>query len=105
MEPKSAFECRDEVQFVDVREDWEWVAGRIEGAAHVPLTQLPERLPELPMDRPLVVVCRSGQRSEFAAQWLTSQGLQAHNLEGGMKEWARAGLPYRAADGTKGSVV
>ena len=47
MDPKTVHERRDELQLLDVREDEEWAAGRIDGATHIPLAQLPARITEL----------------------------------------------------------
>ncbi|MGL5858993.1 MAG: rhodanese-like domain-containing protein [Angustibacter sp.] len=79
--------------FLDVREDDEWSAGRIAGAVHVPLAQVPDRLAELAdlAADPLYVVCRSGVRSGRAAAWLAQHGVPAVNVAGGMQAWAAAG--------------
>lgn len=71
----------------------------------MPLNQLPERLGELAQDRPVVVACRSGIRSDMAADYLNRVGLDAHNLDGGLVLWVRAGLPLSAADGRPGLVA
>ena len=60
---------------------------------------------ELDPDRPVVTVCRSGQRSDRAAQWLAGEGFDAENLDGGMAAWAQAGLDYRADDWGPGSLA
>jgi rhodanese-related sulfurtransferase len=78
---------------LDVREAWEWDAGRAPEARHVPLDQLPARIDELPRDRPVVVVCRSGNRSAHATSMLCGAGVRALNLGGGMRAWSAAGLP------------
>ncbi len=75
------------------------------GAHHVPLNQLPERLGELARDRPVVVACRSGNRSAVAAGYLNRVGVDAYNLDGGLVRWARAGLSLTAADGRPGLVA
>lgn len=82
------------VELVDVREQWEWDAGRIDGARHIPLGELPARLDEVSRERPVVVVCRSGARSADATDFLRAYGFDAHNLEGGVQEWTSQGLPY-----------
>ncbi len=105
MDVRTAFERRDEVQFLDVREAEEWVAGRIEGALHVPLQQLPLHEEELDRSRPIVTVCRMGSRSDYAARWLEARGFEAHNLDGGMEAWDAAGLPFSAPDGGPGMVA
>jgi rhodanese-related sulfurtransferase len=100
-------EHRDEYQFVDVRESYEWEGGRIDGAIHIPLAQLMaggER-GKLDPSRPIVAVCRSGNRSELATTMLQARGYLAENMEGGMEEWAREGLPFSAPDGTPGRVL
>lgn len=94
-----------DVQIVDVREDDEWRAGRIDGAQHIPLAQLPTRLDELDRDRPVVAVCRSGSRSGHAASFLGRQGYDVANLEGGVKAWVAEGLPLTTPDGRPGTVA
>ncbi|HEU5315449.1 MAG TPA: rhodanese-like domain-containing protein [Chloroflexota bacterium] len=79
---------------VDVREPDEWRSGHAAGARHIPLGQLTRRLAELPEDRELIMVCRSGNRSGMAVGQLRRAGYtQVRNLRGGMVAWQRAGLP------------
>ena len=75
---------------LDVREQVEWDAGHVEGAVHVPLMDLPDRVAELSATQTLVV-CRVGGRSAQATGWLSQQGFDVVNLDGGMLEWAAAG--------------
>jgi rhodanese-related sulfurtransferase len=82
-----------ELLVVDVRHAVEWRRGHIDGALHVPLTELRGRLHELPRGRTIVTVCRSGHRSALAARSLRRAGFEVENLDGGMIAWARAGLP------------
>ncbi len=84
---------------VDVREPEEWRAGHMEGSLWIPLGELQARAGELPRDRPLVVVCRSGSRSAYAADALVAAGWDARNLAGGLRGWAAAGLPLEPAGG------
>ena len=84
---------------LDVREPQEWEAGHIAGALHIPLSQLPSRLGELPTDEQLVVVCRVGGRSARAVAWLTGHGYDAVNLDGGMGAWAATGRPMVSETG------
>lgn len=84
---------RGEAVALDVRNPGEWQAGRIPGALHVPLGELQRRAGEIPADRRMIAVCRSGSRSGAAASALSKAGYQAENLSGGMKAWHRAGLP------------
>ena len=85
---------------VDVREYDEWDAGHLEGSVHLPLSELGERLAELPTDAPVVFVCRTGSRSDLAAHALTRAGrTDCDNLAGGLRAWADEGRAL-APDGT-----
>ena len=90
---------------LDVREPHEWQAGHAPRARHIPLGQLPGRAAELPKSRAVVTVCRSGARSARAATMLARQGREVSNLAGGMRAWARAGLPVVARGGGAGRVA
>lgn len=83
---------------VDVREPVEWEAGHVPGALHIPLGELHARRGELRASTPVIAVCRSGSRSAMATLALRSAGIDAANLDGGMKAWAKAGLPLHAPD-------
>lgn len=83
---------------LDVREAAEWRAGRIAGARWIPLGELPGRLDELPAGR-VIVVCRSGVRSDLAAEALRERGHDAVNLAGGMLAWQAEGRPVEPAGG------
>ncbi|MDQ3281710.1 MAG: molybdopterin-synthase adenylyltransferase MoeB [Acidobacteriota bacterium] len=77
------------VVLVDVREPHEWSAGHIEGATHIPLAQVPQRLNEIPKDRDVVMICRSGGRSARAQEYLLQNGYtRVKNMVGGMMRWA-----------------
>ena len=89
---------------LDVREPHEWQAGHAPRARHIPLGQLPRRAAELPERRAVVTVCRSGARSARAAAMLARNGRDVSNLAGGMRAWARAGLPVVARGGSSGRV-
>ena len=90
---------------IDVRELDEWCTGRAPEAVHVPLGELAARLDELPRDRKLIMVCRSGGRSGTAATALVANGLPALNLAGGMQAWQAASLPVIADGGVPGEVA
>ena len=81
----------DDAVLLDVREQDEWDAGHAPGAVHIPLAEVPTRLDELPDAEPLPVICRSGGRSGRAVQWLSAQGYDVVNVEGGMKAWDQSG--------------
>jgi rhodanese-related sulfurtransferase len=84
---------RAQDQVLDVREDFEVAEGMIPGALHIPMGQLNARLPEIDRDRPVIVVCRSGNRSAQVADALAAAGYAADTMGGGMTAWQRAGLP------------
>lgn len=91
MEIEPFLERKDEFELVDVREDDEWSSGHIAGARHIPLGSLADRLGELPQDRPVMTVCRTGPRSEKAAKRLQEAGYSADFLAGGVNAWAAGG--------------
>jgi rhodanese-related sulfurtransferase len=79
---------------LDVREPDEWAAGHIEGATLIPLGQLAGRAGEVPTDRVVVVVCRSGSRSAEGRDILLEAGFErVTSMAGGMSEWIAAGRP------------
>jgi rhodanese-related sulfurtransferase len=78
---------------IDVRETFEYLAGHVPGALLVPLAELPRRLRELPTDRPVSVICATGNRSLAPADLLTAHGVDAVSVAGGTSGWMRAGHP------------
>lgn len=104
MDPKLTYERLHEVQVLDVREPFEWEAGHIEGAQHIPLGEIAGRLDEISHDKSLVAVCRSGARSSQVAEFLRGKGFKIENLDGGLKAWAEAGLPVVSLNGGAGRV-
>jgi molybdopterin/thiamine biosynthesis adenylyltransferase/rhodanese-related sulfurtransferase len=85
---------------VDVREPWEWNAGHIADALHIPLADLPARLEGALPDRdaPLLLYCRTGSRSGRAALYLASRGYrQVVNLDDHLERWQALGGPWEAA--------
>ena len=94
----------DGLVVLDVREPVEWSHGHIEGAVHIPLMELPQRLAEVPGGQTLVV-CKIGGRSAQAVGYLVQQGVDAVNLDGGMREWAGAGRPMVSENGLEPHVV
>ena len=86
-------ELRD-ATVIDVRAQFEWDAGRIPGARHLFLGDLPDATDDLPRDRPLVVACQGGSRSSIGASLLRARGFNnVINFSGGFAEWQRSGLP------------
>lgn len=92
-----------QVLLVDVREHEEWTAGHAPAAVHIPLSALGGT--DVPTDRPVVAVCRSGNRSGTAAAQLAQAGFDVANMAGGMLAWAAAGLPVVTADGSSGEIA
>ena len=89
---------------LDVREPIEWQYGHIEGALHIPMRELPDRLDEVP-DAQTLVVCKVGGRSAQVVMWLNQQGRDTVNLDGGMLEWSDAGRPMVSETGADPQVV
>ena len=69
---------------IDVREPMEWAMGVLPGAERVNLMELPARVDQFDKDTTYLIVCRSGNRSNQAAAFMTNLGFNAANLAGGM---------------------
>ena len=96
----------DDIQLVDCREQYEWDAGRIDGAIHLPMNDiLAGAGSDLDPKKPVAVICRSGNRSELASLMLQARGFDAYNVQGGMEAWDQAGYEYSAPDGSPGRVA
>ena len=85
---------------IDVREDYEWEAGRIAGARHVELQRVAAEAETIDRERPVVFYCRVGSRSTMAAQAFRRAGYDAYSLDGGLAAWVDRGLPLEPEDGT-----
>ena len=88
-----------EAQVVDVRTSEEHAAGHIPQARHVPLPELDVHAGQFERDRPLVLYCRGGERSEAAAEAFRASGFEAYSMEGGLLAWAERGLPLEPEGG------
>jgi rhodanese-related sulfurtransferase len=86
-------------QVIDVRADHEWEAGRLPGATHLPLAELPQRSGEIDKERPVLLYCRGGNRSSMAATALGEAGYDAAKLSEGIVGWEEAGLPLAPEGG------
>jgi hydroxyacylglutathione hydrolase/adenylyltransferase/sulfurtransferase len=89
-----------DVQLIDVREDYEWEAGRIAGARHVELGRVAAEAASIDRDHPVVFYCRVGSRSGMAADAFRSAGYDAYSMAGGLVAWDQRGLPLEPDDGT-----
>lgn len=88
---------------LDVREDHEWAAGHAPQSVHRPLSRLTSA--DIPTDRTVVAVCRSGNRSGQLTAMLAPRGVDIVNLAGGLQAWSAAGLPLVRDDGSPGAVA
>jgi phage shock protein E len=81
---------------LDVREPNEFAEVRVPGSFLVPMSQLGSRVDEIPRDRPLLVICAMGSRSQQVAGYLLEQGWEdVGNVAGGISTWERMGLEVR----------
>lgn len=78
---------------IDVRDGDEYVGGHIPGAHLFPLDELGDHIADLPSSRPLHIVCKSGRRSNAAAENLGDRGIDAISVIGGTDGWAASGRP------------
>jgi rhodanese-related sulfurtransferase len=91
--------AQGDIQLIDVRQPEEHEAGRIAGDHFIELSQLAAHVDSIDRDRPVVFYCRSGSRSAMATEAFRGAGFDAHNMLGGLLDWAAAGLPLDPPDG------
>lgn len=91
--------ARDGAPLIDVRGDDEHEAGHIAGDRPIPFDRLKDEAASLPQDQPVVLYCRSGDRSAAAAQALRASGYDAYSIEGGLLAWSEQGLPLEPEGG------
>lgn len=88
-ELKDILEAKEDIFLLDVRNEDEHAAYNI-GGQLIPLNVLPESLDQIPQDKPIVIYCRSGHRSQLALEFLQQRGFQnIKNLVGGVLAWAQ----------------
>ena len=91
---------RDDVCVVDVREQWEYDVGHIPGVLHLPMSQIANRVGEIPSDKTLIIACKSGQRSGRVTSWLKHNGYEeVYNMQGGILAWDRASYAVETGEG------
>lgn len=98
----------DDAVLLDVREHDEWVAGHAPQAVHVPMNDVPSRLEQISStagDNRLHVICRSGGRSAQVAAYLIQAGLEAVNVDGGMRAWSASARPMVTEAGGEPRVI
>jgi molybdopterin/thiamine biosynthesis adenylyltransferase/rhodanese-related sulfurtransferase len=78
-----------DVTLVDVREPWEAAIASIPGSVLIPLSALESAIDELDLSKPVVIYCHSGVRSAYARAMLSSHGITASHLDGGIDAWAQ----------------
>ena len=89
---KKMIDSKEKVLIVDVREDVEWSESHIEGSKHIKLGDLANKTNQLPIDVPIILVCRTGNRSSFGAKMLSNAGFtHVYNLTGGISAWSKSG--------------
>ena len=93
------------ILLLDVRTPGEYAAGHAPAAVLLPLPDLAARMPELDPTVPIIAICRSGARSQTAAEQLRESGYEVLNLAGGSIAWLAAGLELIADDGSPGTVA
>jgi rhodanese-related sulfurtransferase len=86
-------------QLIDVRADHEWEAGHLPGATHIALPELAARAAEIDRDRPVVLYCRGGSRSDMATTALAEAGYDAVKLSEGATGWEEEGLELEPEGG------
>ena len=84
---------------IDVREPYEYEAGRIAGVRHIELERLPSQAESIDRGRPVIFHCRLGVRSIMAAQAFRAAGYEARSLAGGIQAWVDEGRPIEPEDG------
>lgn len=78
------------VSVIDVREDFEVLSGKIPGAIHIPLQELPFQKNRLDKNKEYYIICHSGGRSARACEYLHQAGFKVTNVAGGMSAWTGA---------------
>lgn len=86
----------DQPTLIDVREPDEYAAGHAPGAINLPLSELTDRVGEVPRDTEVHVICQAGGRSAQATELLSAHGIDAVNIDGGTNAWIQQGHPLES---------
>ncbi len=93
-EYREQFEGKDSYQLIDVREIDEWQAVRLPNITNIPMSEIETRFNEIRQDKPVILVCRTGGRSQMAGEFLVANGFDnVYNLLEGTLGWVRRELP------------
>jgi len=90
--------AEEDLLLIDVREDYEWEAGRVPGARHIPIENVASQASSIPKDRPVAFICLAGVRSAMVTRAFRDAGYNALNVAGGFAEWFGQGLPTEPND-------
>lgn len=82
-----------ELDIVDIREQYEWEAGRAPGVRHTEIERVASQAPSFDRARPVAFMCRGGVRAGMVAQAFRAIGFEAYNVAGGFTAWHARGLP------------
>lgn len=74
---------------IDIREDWEHEIVSFPHGKHIPLDKLRGYIPQIPLDKKIILVCHLGVRSDTMAAFLRENGISAYSLKGGIEAWAQ----------------
>ncbi|MBA3350403.1 MAG: rhodanese-like domain-containing protein [Actinobacteria bacterium] len=85
--------AEEDLLLIDVREEYEWDAGRVPGARHIPIEDVASKAASIPTDRQVAFICLAGVRSAMVTRAFRDAGYNAFNVAGGFAEWFDQGLP------------
>ena len=87
---KSRLDAGEAIDIIDVREAWEVAQGMLANAIHIPMDDIPDAVDQISKDKPVVIMCHTGRRSEQVAMWMDTEGFDnVLNLVGGIDQWSR----------------
>jgi rhodanese-related sulfurtransferase len=89
-ELKARLDAGEDIDIIDVREDWEVAKGMLAEAVHIPMNDIPDMLDQIPTDKPVVIMCHLGSRSSQVVAFLEAQGYEnLMSLDGGIARWSK----------------